>query len=200
LGRFARFGQRVGGDRLGRPRWERDPHFELDLHLHRLALPAPGDRRALQELVAGLISAPLDRRRPLWDMHMIDGYGAGCALLVRVHHCVADGIALAQALGPLGGVDSEASFAPATADGAGLLGRLPLAGALAGGWRGAAGLLRAGVGGVLNPARLASAAGAAGDDAEALVRLLAGPPDARGPLKRAPGSGLRGRSRCRSPT
>src|SRR5581483_8220371 len=83
---------------LGLPRWEDDPNFELDRHIHHIALPAPGDRLALQELASDLISTPLDRSKPLWDMYVIDGYGAGMALVTRMHHSIADGIALSRVL------------------------------------------------------------------------------------------------------
>ena len=60
---------------LRSPTWEDDPDFDLDLHLHRRALPPPGDTAALQELVGDLMAQPLDRARPLWDWYLIDGYG-----------------------------------------------------------------------------------------------------------------------------
>ena len=44
------------------------------------------------------MGTPLDFSRPLWELHLIEGYEAGCALLLRVHHCIADGIALARVL------------------------------------------------------------------------------------------------------
>ena len=98
--RFPRFRQRVVEPRLGigAPSWKDDPDFDLNLHLHRLALPAPGDDAALQELVADLMAAPLDRSKPLWHMYVIDGYGTGTAVLTRMHHCIADGIALTRVL------------------------------------------------------------------------------------------------------
>ena len=73
---FPRFRQRVieGAPPLSGPHWEDDPNFDLDLHLHRVALPAPGDRAALQGLVADLTAAPLDRSKPLWQFHLVDGY------------------------------------------------------------------------------------------------------------------------------
>ena len=80
------------------PHWELDPDFDLATHVHHLALPAPGDRAALEELVSDLVVRPLDRAHPLWEMYMIDGYGEGAAALCRMHHCVADGIALARVL------------------------------------------------------------------------------------------------------
>jgi diacylglycerol O-acyltransferase / wax synthase len=97
VGEFPRFSQRVVDGPTG-PHWEDDEDFDIDLHLHRLALPAPHDRVALQDLVSDLIVHPLDRSRPLWDVYLIEEYGSGCAVLVRMHHCIADGIALARVL------------------------------------------------------------------------------------------------------
>ena len=60
--RFPRFGQRAVDGRPGAaPAWEDDPGFDLDLHVHRRGIPAPGDRGALQELVSDLVATPLDR-------------------------------------------------------------------------------------------------------------------------------------------
>lgn len=97
---FQRFRQRVVRPSLplAPPYWEDDPHFNLDAHLHRIALPAPGDQTTLQELVSDLMSTPLDFSKPLWQIHIIDGFGAGGALMVRLHHCIADGIALVGVL------------------------------------------------------------------------------------------------------
>jgi diacylglycerol O-acyltransferase len=97
---FSRFRQRVVESRrpMSNPQWEDDPHFDLNSHLHRVALPAPGDQAALQELVSDLMSTPLDYSKPLWQAHIIENYGEGCALLVRLHHCIGDGIALAFVL------------------------------------------------------------------------------------------------------
>jgi diacylglycerol O-acyltransferase len=98
--RFPRFSQRVVESRVPwRPvTWEDDPHFDLERHFHRLALPSPGDRAALQELVDGLMATPLDHSRPLWEMYLVEGYGPGCAIVSRVHHCIADGIGVARVL------------------------------------------------------------------------------------------------------
>ncbi len=93
-----RFRQHVVSGVLGRPRWADDPYFALDSHLHHVALPAPGDDAALRALVADLLSAPLDRGRPLWTAHLVDGYGGDTAIVVRIHHCIADGIALIRLL------------------------------------------------------------------------------------------------------
>ena len=98
--RFPRFRQRIVEPRLGvgMPSWEDDRSFDLNRHMHHIALPAPCDTAALQELVSDLIATPLDRSKPLWDIYIVDGYGAGTALVARLHHCIADGIALARVL------------------------------------------------------------------------------------------------------
>ncbi len=98
--RFERFKQRIVSPRLSLRQyyWETDPHFELDSHLHRIALPAPGDLAALKVVANDLASTPLDLTRPLWQFHLIEGYGEGSALFCRLHHCIADGIALMHVL------------------------------------------------------------------------------------------------------
>ena len=98
VARFPRFRRRVV-DPLGRtPAFEDDPFFEIGNHVHRRALPAPGDRTALEALVGDLITPPLDPGKPLWHVYLIEGYGEGAALLWRIHHSIADGIALAEVM------------------------------------------------------------------------------------------------------
>lgn len=98
--RYPRYRERVreGPAALGGPHWETDPGFDLRHHLHRRGLAAPGDEAALRELAGDLASMPLDREKPLWDMYLIDGPGTGSAVIARMHHCIADGIALAQVM------------------------------------------------------------------------------------------------------
>ncbi len=96
--RFDRFRQRVAESRLGGFRWEDDPHFDIANHVHRIALPAPGDEQALQALVSDLMSTSLDFTKPLWQFHLVEGYQGGCAWIGRLHHCVGDGIALMRVL------------------------------------------------------------------------------------------------------
>lgn len=81
---------------LARAYWEDDPVFNLNTHVRRIALPAPGDRATLQEVVGDLVSMPLDYSKPLWQFHVIENYGSGGALLLRIHHAIADGVALAE--------------------------------------------------------------------------------------------------------
>lgn len=93
VNRYPRFRQRPveSGGLRGGAFWEDDPHFDREVHLHHIALPAPGDRAALQELVGDLMAEPLDRAKPLWHFYLIDGYGEGCVLYARMHHCMHPG-------------------------------------------------------------------------------------------------------------
>ena len=94
---FRRFRQRVvtEGDRTY---WQDDPLFHIDNHIHVIALPGNGGKKELQALASDLTSTSLDFRRPLWQIHYIENYEGGCALLVRIHHCIADGISLVRVL------------------------------------------------------------------------------------------------------
>jgi WS/DGAT/MGAT family acyltransferase len=78
--------------------WETDPNFEIDRHIHRTALPGLAGKTELQELVSDLRSTPLDFSKPLWQFHLVEDYLGGSALILRVHHCYADGMALIQVL------------------------------------------------------------------------------------------------------
>ncbi|MBN1886349.1 MAG: acyl-CoA-binding protein [Thermoflexales bacterium] len=94
--RFERFRQRAVEPLLavGPPYWEDDPDLDLNYHIQRAVLSPPGDQAALRELVSLLMSTPLDFSRPLWQIHLVERYEAGCALVIRLHHCLADGMAL----------------------------------------------------------------------------------------------------------
>ena len=84
---------------LQHPRLADDPDFDLDFHLHRARLPEPGGRRELAELVAGLASQPLDRSRPLWEFHVIEGLEHGhIAVIPKVHHSIIDGVSGAEVM------------------------------------------------------------------------------------------------------
>ncbi|HTN50386.1 MAG TPA: wax ester/triacylglycerol synthase family O-acyltransferase [Burkholderiaceae bacterium] len=95
LPRFERFTQRVveRGLPFATPHWEAMPDFSVEQQMHHVALPPPGDDAALVELISDLASTPIDRTRPLWDVHLVDGVGGGSALITRMHHCIADGTA-----------------------------------------------------------------------------------------------------------
>ena len=92
---FDRFRQRVVTT-PGMPGcfWEEDPFFDLDYHVVREELSGDGGYLALQERAGGLMSESLDFTRPLWQAHLIENCDEGCAVMLRIHHCIADGIAL----------------------------------------------------------------------------------------------------------
>jgi len=79
---------------VGTPHWEVDPNFDLDAHIHRVALPAPGDMTELQRLISDLASTPLDFSKPLWNIHLVENVAGGAAMVLRLHHCIGDGTAM----------------------------------------------------------------------------------------------------------
>lgn len=79
---------------LGMPFWQDDPHFNLDAHIHHIALPGEGNRAQLIALLSDLASTPLDFTKPLWQVHVVDNVEGGAALVMRLHHCIGDGTAL----------------------------------------------------------------------------------------------------------
>jgi len=75
------------------PLWIEDPDFDLDHHLHHVAVPPPGGPRQLAELAADLLTIQLDRSRPLWECWAIEGLdGGNVAVLTKVHHAAIDGV------------------------------------------------------------------------------------------------------------
>lgn len=77
---------------LGRPVWVEDSRFDINYHIRRSALPAPGTDEQLHELVARLSSRPLDQGRPLWEMYLIEGLSGGrCAIFTKSHSALVDG-------------------------------------------------------------------------------------------------------------
>lgn len=84
---------------LGAPRWEADPDFDLRRHIRHVGVPAPGGPAELHELADALFATPLDPLHPLWETVLIDGLAGGrSAVLMKVHHCMIDGISGAQVL------------------------------------------------------------------------------------------------------
>ncbi|MCA9996351.1 MAG: wax ester/triacylglycerol synthase family O-acyltransferase [Anaerolineales bacterium] len=98
--KFDRLRHRVVAPRLplGSYGWEDDPTFDLNAHVHHVALPAPGDRATLQAMVSDLLATPLDFSKPLWQLHIIDNYKEGTAVFFRIHHAIADGLSLVAVL------------------------------------------------------------------------------------------------------
>ena len=78
--------------------WQDDADFDLDWHIRLTALPGRAGKRELERLTSQLASTPLDQTKPLWQFHLVEKYGGGSALISRIQHCYADGIALVQVL------------------------------------------------------------------------------------------------------
>jgi diacylglycerol O-acyltransferase len=172
---FGRFHQRVVRPRSrgNLPHWEVDEHFAIGNHLSRVALPAPGGDAELRDVVSDLMSVPLDFSKPLWHMHVIDGYNDGSVILTRVHHSIADGIALVRVMLSL--TDESANPRPSRApkEKAASGFRLPLD------WLPAA-IGRGLVGGtelIANPGRTLDIARTGAQGAYRLGRLVLLPPD-----------------------
>lgn len=98
--------------RMHHPMWLEGCDVDLDYHLRRVTVPAPGGRRELDAVVSDIASTPLDRERPLWEFHFAEGLeGNRYALIGKVHHALADGVAsvnlLARAMDIVGGDTDE---------------------------------------------------------------------------------------------
>jgi len=76
-----------------RPVWVDDPDFRIENHVQLCALPQPGDRAALLELMGRIQQIPLDRNKPLWEIHFVEGLAGGdsIAMMYKVHHSMVDG-------------------------------------------------------------------------------------------------------------
>jgi diacylglycerol O-acyltransferase / wax synthase len=78
---------------LARPVWVDDEHFDLDFHLRRAGVPTPGGRTQLEQAVARVLSRPLDRAKPLWELYVYEGLeDHRTGVLLKMHHALADGI------------------------------------------------------------------------------------------------------------
>src|SRR6201998_4883901 len=121
------FRQRLADSRLNldHPGWVEDHSFDLDRHLHRIGLQAPGGRVELSETCGRIASLPLDRGQPLWEMWVIEGIagtdsraGGRLAVMTKVHHASVDGVGGANLLSQLCGTEPDTP-APGAGGGAG---------------------------------------------------------------------------------
>jgi diacylglycerol O-acyltransferase len=83
---------------LAPPRWSPSTDFDLDAHIHHVALPGPGGAEELADFIGDLAGRPLDFGRPLWEVYAVDGPGEGGALVGRFHHSLGDGHAMVRML------------------------------------------------------------------------------------------------------
>ncbi|WP_301149671.1 WS/DGAT/MGAT family O-acyltransferase [Mycobacterium simiae] len=100
---------------LDHPVWVDDKDFDVNRHLHRIALPPPGGRAELSEICGHIASLPLDRGRPLWEMWVIEGVaGTDCqrggrlAVMTKVHHAGVDGVTGANLMSKLCSTEPDA--------------------------------------------------------------------------------------------
>ena len=107
---FRRFKQRPV-ETAGGAHWQTDRLFDIERHVVHTALPGRAGRKELQELVSQLATTPLDPARPMWQFLLVDNYDGGSAIIVRIHHCYADGIALVRVM--LSMTDASANGPPA---------------------------------------------------------------------------------------
>jgi diacylglycerol O-acyltransferase / wax synthase len=194
--RYPKFRQRVVESRLPLrpPKWEDDPDFALEHHMHHIALPAPGDEAALQELVGDLMTMPLDHSRPLWHEYMVDGFGSGAAMIVRMHHCIADGIALARVMLSMTDSQPDAGIRRRPANRTLPKSRFVLGGLPLPGTQPVKSVIRLGATVTRQTAQIASSpnhllnlTGAVGRDATTLLKLMLTPADAASAIKGEPG-------------
>lgn len=110
---------------LDHPVWVDDEKFDINRHLHRIAVPAPGGRAELSEICGHIAESRLDRRRPLWEMWVIEGVaGTDChrdgrvAVMTKVHHAGVDGVTGANLMSQLCATEADTP-APEPAEGVG---------------------------------------------------------------------------------
>ena len=98
---------------LARPLWVDDERFDLDFHLRRAAIPSPGGRVQLERAVGRVLSRPLDPSKPLWELYVFEGLeDERTAVLLKLHHAMADGISGMLVASALFDLDPEAPVGP----------------------------------------------------------------------------------------
>ena len=94
---------------IDHPVWVNDDDFDIDRHVHRMALPSPGGERELADLCGHMAGIPLDRSRPLWEFVVIEGLESGkVAIFTKMHHCTVDGVSGANAISYLCSLEADA--------------------------------------------------------------------------------------------
>ena len=103
--------------RLGHPYWVDDPTFDIEYHIRRGAVPAPGGVEELAQFVGDVCSRQLDRTKPLWEMYIVEGLRGGqIAVVTKIHHCTIDGVSGAELLSQLFDLEPEPPARPAPDD------------------------------------------------------------------------------------
>ena len=94
---------------IDHPVWVQDEDFDVDRHVHRMALPSPGGDRELADLCGHMAGIPLDRSRPLWEFLVIEGLKSGkVAVFTKMHHATVDGVSGANAMSFMCSLEADA--------------------------------------------------------------------------------------------
>jgi diacylglycerol O-acyltransferase len=95
---------------IDHPVWVNDDDFDIDRHVHRMALPSPGGAAELADLCGHIAGIPLDRSRPLWEFFVIEGLESGqVAVFTKMHHCTVDGVSGANAISYMCSLEADAA-------------------------------------------------------------------------------------------
>ncbi len=94
---YPRFRQKAVDDGVA-AEWVTVDRLKLDWHVRKTHLSAKAGRPQLERFVSQLASTPLDHARPLWQFTLVENYQGGSVVVIRVHHCYADGLALVQVM------------------------------------------------------------------------------------------------------
>jgi WS/DGAT/MGAT family acyltransferase len=196
---FRRFRQRAI-EVPGMAFWETDRHFDIERHVVHTALPGKAGRKELQDLASRLSTTPLDPARPMWQFHLVDNYAGGSAIVVRIHHSYADGIALVRVM--LSMTDAAPNGPPAMpfeprprrrAEPDDALGQLlaPFSGAMDTARKIGATILEKGVGLWSDPGKAVALAGQGSAFTGEIAKLVLMPQDSPTRFKGKPGVGKR---------
>jgi WS/DGAT/MGAT family acyltransferase len=113
--KFERFSQRlvISTLPLRRPYWQDVRELNLDDHVETIRLLPPSGENELKDFISALMSVPLDQDRPLWKIYLVEKYQGGSAIIARLHHAIADGIALMYVLLSMASEDPQSPLPPA---------------------------------------------------------------------------------------
>jgi WS/DGAT/MGAT family acyltransferase len=187
--RFKRFRQRAVLAPTG-AYWADDRKFDIGAHVRRVKLRGAAGKAELETLVSELMATPLDPSKPMWQFHLVEGYEGGSAVVVRIHHCYADGIALIQVMLSMTDADREGRVpgpVPPPPKHPESTGGDPLAGALKMATKMGSVLIEKGVGLWHEPAKAVAFAKQGSAFTEELARLVLMEEDSRTCFKGRPG-------------
>ncbi len=187
--RFKRFRQRAVQAPTG-AYWADDRKLDIGAHVRRVKLRGAAGKAELETLVSDLVATPLDPSKPMWQFHLVEGYEGGSAVVVRIHHCYADGIALIQVMLSMTDTDREGRVpgpVPPPPKHSESTGGDPLAGALKKATKMGSVLIEKGVGFWHEPAKAVAFAKKGSAFTEELAKLVLMEEDSRTCFKGRPG-------------